>query len=165
MRFIPTILQLFRVPSDHFQPLGSDRSASGAPAARLARHFRVIENMLRPLLVIGALLLSAVLATMASQRQLTFVLIAILALAALAVLLRWPPLGLIFTAVAGLVVPFYGPSGLNVTTVLVAVLLTLWLIGMMVHHRELRLATSRTNWPLLTFMTVALLSFGFGQFS
>jgi hypothetical protein len=118
---------------------------------------------LRPLLVTGTLLLSAVLAFMASQRQLTLVLFLPLGIGLVLTFLRWPSLGLIVASLAGMVVPFLGPSGLNVTMILVALLLGLWLFDMMVRQRQIQLASSRTVLPLLSFLVVAAISFGVGQ--
>jgi O-antigen ligase len=77
--------------------------------------------------------------------------------------LRWPPLGIIVASLAGLVVPFLGPSGLNVTMVLVALLLGLWLLDMVVRPHQIQIAVSRTVWALLAFLLIAVISFGVGQ--
>src|SRR5687768_2357934 len=118
---------------------------------------------LRPLLVVGELLLIAALAFMASQRQLTLVLFLPLGVGLVLTFLRWPSLGLVVAAVAGMVVPFLGPSGLNVTMLLVALLLGLWLLDLMVPQSQIRLARSRAVWPLLAFLVMAFISFGVGQ--
>src|SRR5919106_3624154 len=118
---------------------------------------------LRPLLIISELLLIAVLAFMASQRQLTLVLFLPLGVGLVLTFLRWPSLGLIVASVAGMVVPFLGPSGLNVTMILVALLLGLWLLDLMVPQSQRRLAPSRAVWPLLSFLVMAFISFGVGQ--
>jgi hypothetical protein len=104
----------------------------------------VSQLRLRPLLVVGELLLIAALAFMASQRQLTLALFLPLVVGLVLTFLRWPSLGLVLAAVAGLVVPYLGPSGLNVTMILVALLLGLWLLDMVVLKRRLELAPSRT---------------------
>ena len=119
--------------------------------------------LLRPLLVISELLLIAALAFMASQRQLTLVLILPLGIGMVLAFLRWPPLGLIVAPLAGMIVPFVGPSGLNVTMILVALLLGLWLLEAMVHHYKVQFSPSRTIWPLLCFVIIAFISFGVGQ--
>jgi hypothetical protein len=123
----------------------------------------VSQLRLRPLLVVGELLLIAALAFMASQRQLTLVLFLPLGVGLVLTFLRWPPLGLVVASVAGMVVPFLGPSGLNVTMILVALLLGLWLLDLMVAQSQIRLAPSRTLWPLLSFLVLAFISFGVGQ--
>ena len=125
----------------------------------------VSQFQLRPVLVVGELLLIAALAFMASQRQLKLVLFLPLAVGLVLSFLRWPPLGIILASLAGMVVSYVGPSGLNVTMILVGLLLGLWLLDMMVNQRQIRLAPSRTLWPLLSFLVVALLSFGVGQLS
>lgn len=118
---------------------------------------------LRLLLIGGLLLLSAVLPFVASQRQLLLVPLLPLGIGLVLAILRWPPLGIIVAVVAGMVVPVYGPSGLTATMVLVALLLGLWLLEMMVSRQQIRLAPSRTVWPLLTFLVIAFLSFVVGQ--
>ena len=123
----------------------------------------VSQLRLRPLLVVGELLLIAALAFMASQRQLILVLFLPLSVGLVLTFLRWPPLGIIITSLAGMVVPFSGPSGLTVTMVLVALLLGLWLLDMVVRQRQIRLVPSRTVWPLLSFLIIAFLSLGVGQ--
>ena len=132
---------------------------------RLLRNFSIQypQPWLRQLLVIGQLLFIAALAFRASPRQLTFILYLALGAGLVLTFLRWPSLRFIVTAVAGMVVPFTGPSGLNVTVILVSLLLCLWLLDMMIRQHQIRLAPSRTVWPLLSFLVTAFISFGVGQ--
>lgn len=123
----------------------------------------VSQLSVRPLLIIGQLLLIAALAFMASQRQLTLILFLPLGIGLVLILLRWPVLGLVVASVAGLVVPYLGPSGLNVTMMLIGLLLGLWLLDMLVIQGQIQLAPSRTVWPMLCFLVVAAISFGVGQ--
>ena len=138
-----------------------------SPMRLLRRH--LVQNpqlwrlWLRPLLIIGLLLLSTALAFMSSQRQLMLVLSLPLGVGLVLAFLRWPALGLIVAALAGMVVPYLGPSGINATVLLVALLLGLWLLDMVVRQRQIRLAPSRTVGPLLSFLVIAFLSFGVGQ--
>lgn len=131
----------------------------------MKRFVDVSQLRLRPLLVVGELLLIAALAFVASQRQLMLVLILPLGVGVVLAFLRWPSLGLVVASVAGLIVPYLGPSGLNVTMVLIAMLLGLWLLDMLVSKRPLQIVPSRTVLPLLVFLVVAALSFGVGQLS
>jgi hypothetical protein len=123
----------------------------------------VSQLWLRLLLVIGQLLLIAALAFMASQRQLKLILFLPLGVGLVLTFLRWPSLGLIVASLAGLVVPFLGPSGLTVTMILVALLLGLWLLDMVARQGQIRLVPSPTVWPLLSFLVIAFISFGVGQ--
>ena len=123
----------------------------------------VSQLRLRPVFVVGELLFIAGLAFIASQRQLKLVLFLPLGVGLVLTFLRWPSLGLIIASLAGMVVPFYGPSGLTVTMILVALLLGLWLLDMVVRQRDIRLVPSRTVWPLLSFLVIAFISFGVGQ--
>ena len=123
----------------------------------------VTQLQLRPLLVISELLLIATLAFMASQRHLALILFLPLGVGLVLTFLRWPSLGLIVASLAGIVVPFLGPSGLNVTMILVALLLGLWLLDMIVRLRQIQLVSSRTIWPLLSLVIISIVSFVVGQ--
>lgn len=118
---------------------------------------------LHRLLVIGELLLIAILAFVASQRQLLFVLLLPLGIGVVLVCLRWPSVGLIAATLAGFLIPFHGPSGLNVTMILIALLLGLWLLDMIVIQQQIQITPSRTVWPLLAFLVAGAISFGVGQ--
>ena len=132
---------------------------------RLLRNFGIQypQPWLRQLLVIAQLLFIAALAFRASPRQLTLILYLLLGIGLVLTFLRWPPLGLIVASFAGMVVPFNGPSGLNVTVILVVLLLCLWVLDMLARHREIRLVPSQTIWPVLSFLVIAFISFGVGQ--
>jgi len=123
----------------------------------------VTQLRLRPLLVISELLLIATLAFMASQRHLALILLLPLGLGMVLTFLRWPSLGLIAASLAGIVIPFLGPSGLNVTMILIALLLGLWLLDMIVRLRQIQLTPSRTVWPLLCLFIISIVSFVVGQ--
>src|SRR5215204_3330348 len=123
----------------------------------------VSQLRLRPLFITGELLLIAALAFMASQRQLALVLLLPLGFGMVLTFLRWPILGLIIAFVSGLTIPFLGPSGLNASMIFVALLLGLWLLDMVAIQSEIRLVPSRTLWPLLAFLVMAIISFMVGQ--
>jgi hypothetical protein len=118
---------------------------------------------LRSLIAIGLLLFNAALAYAALQGRLTLALYLLVGFVQVLVFLRWPSLGLIVAALAGMVIPLIGRSGLNITIILVALLLGLWLLDMVVRQRQIQLVASRTVLPLLSFLVVALFSFGLGQ--
>jgi hypothetical protein len=132
---------------------------------RLMRNFSIHhpQPWLRQLLVIGQLLFIAALAFRASQRQLTLILFLAVGIGLVLTFLRWQALGLMVASLAGMVVPFNGPSGLNLTMILVGLLLCLWLLEMAVRQRKVRLVPSGPLWTLLTFLAISLLSFGIGQ--
>ena len=132
---------------------------------RLLRNFPIhdLQPWVRQLLTVVHLLLIAALAFRASQRELTLILFLLVGIALVLFFLRWPPLGVTVTSIAGMVVPFNGPSGLNVTVILVALLLVLWLLDMLVNQHQIRLVASRTVWPLVSFLVIAFISFGVGQ--
>jgi hypothetical protein len=120
-------------------------------------------DRLRPLLVLGEFLFIAALAFSASQRELIMVIILPLGIGLVLTFLRWPPLGIIAASLVGMVVPFLGPSGLNLTMIMVALLLGLWLLQLITRQHQTQFTPSRTLLPLLFFIVVAALSFGVGQ--
>jgi hypothetical protein len=129
-------------------------------------HYHLIGNpllWLRPMLATGVLLISASLVFVANQRQLILGLFLLVGVGLALICLRWPSFGLIIAALAGLVVPYLGPGGLNVTVIMLALLLGLWLLDMIVRQRQFQLVRSRTTLPLLCFLAIAFLSFGVGQ--
>ena len=118
---------------------------------------------LRLFFITGTLLLSITLGYRGSPRQLPVVLFLPVGISLALALLRWPSLGLIIASIGGMIVPFLGPSGLNVTMLLIAFLLGLWLLDMVVRQHEIRLLSSRAIWSLFAFVVAAVLSFGIGQ--
>jgi hypothetical protein len=124
---------------------------------------RTPQFWLRPLIIVSVLLVSSALVFVATRSQLTLVLLLLLGIGVCLSFLRWPWLGIIVASMAGLVVPFTGPSGLNVTMLLVALLLGLWLLEMVAQRRQLYLVPSRTVRPLVAFLVIGCLSFGVGQ--
>ncbi len=135
-----------------------------SPMRLLRQHLNQNPQLqLRYLLVISELLLIAALAFQTSQRLLALVLFLPLGIVLVLAFLRWPSLGLVVAPLAGMIVPFVGPSGLNVTMILVALMLGFWLLEMMIRERQILLATSRAIWPLLAFIVIAFISFGVGQ--
>jgi O-antigen ligase len=62
-----------------------------------------------------------------------------------------------------MLIPFSGPSGLNVVVLGIALLTGLWFLDMFVRQRQIRLIHSRTMPPLIIFIIVSILSFLVGQ--
>jgi hypothetical protein len=73
-------------------------------------------------------------------------------------------LGIAILVVSGMLLPFVGPAGLNATMGLAALLLALWLGDMIIVKRRIEFVSSRTVWPLLALIVVAILAFFSGQF-
>ena len=118
---------------------------------------------LRPLFIAGELFLIAALAFMASQRELTLILFLPLGIGIVLIFLRWPSIGIIAAVVSGMVIPFSGPSGLNVTMIVIALLLGLWLLQIIVRQHQIQISPSGTLLALLFFLVLSAISFGLGQ--
>jgi hypothetical protein len=137
-----------RLVPHHFLPIDRDR----------ARHIG-----LRLLIILAVLLLSAALSLKFPANRLKLVLLLPFGMVALGALLRWPPLGLVILGFGGMVIPFEGPNNLNITVLLSALLLALWLQDIIILKRQRSLASSRTILPLALFIGVSFLAFGSGQ--
>ena len=130
----------------------------------LQNHFpQDTPRRLRLLTAVGLLLFNIALAFVFVQRQATFVLFLIAGVGMVLIFMRWPPIGLIAAALAGAVVPYLGPSGLNMTMILVALMLITWLLDMIVQQRQIRFVSHPAVWLLLSFLVVSVFSFGVGQ--
>jgi hypothetical protein len=116
---------------------------------------------LRPLVVIGVLLLSIGLGYKARPDHLKLIPGLIIGIGMVLIFMRWPPTGLI-AIIGSIAIIFNGPSNSNATMALVALLFGLWLIGMIL-QREVKLVPRGTIWPLLSLVFVASLAFGVGQ--
>lgn len=74
-----------------------------------------------------------------------------------------PELALILTILGGFAIPFYGPSGLNITMLGVTMLLGLWLLEAIVVRRSLRIANSIVVKPALGFVLITVLALVLGR--
>jgi hypothetical protein len=117
---------------------------------------------LRPLVIVGILLVSAGLAYRGSERDLQLVLVLPIGIGVVLLFLRWPPLGLL-ALIGSIAIPFSGPSNSNATLGLAALLLGLWIMDMMVRQRRIQLPVSLPVRPLIFLVIVASLAFGVGQ--
>lgn len=116
------------------------------------------STLLRVGIIAAVLVLSARLATNASERYLLLVVGAVAAV----VLIRVPPLGLLALVVGALVVPLSLGTGtqtrVNVAVLMVPVLVALWLADML-RRRQFHFVPSRTTLPLLALVGAATISF------
>lgn len=82
--------------------------------------------------------------------------------AAMLILLRKPLWGLV-ALIATIIVPIDGPSGVNASMGLSALLVGLWFLKMLVETQRIEIIKSPTVMPLLLFTLVQLLAFLVGQ--
>ncbi len=109
--------------------------------------------------VVGILLASLVVGL---QPSLLYLAIPIGAVGAL-IFWRKPELALVATIQLGMIVPFYGPGGLNLTMIGIAALLGLWIAGMIFQQRSIWLVSPETSRPALLLLGVVILAFVVGQ--
>jgi hypothetical protein len=78
-------------------------------------------------------------------------------------LMRQPNLGFILVFLGGMFVPFTGPSGLNMATVMVGMMLGLWIMDMFVVQRYFSFIRSSVMVPIITFLIITVIAFCMGQ--
>lgn len=116
----------------------------------------------RVLIIVGLFVLSAGIAYQVPSKYLKFLLgLPAVAIGGL-VLLRWRPLGVV--AIAGsIIIPVSGPSGVNATMALVALLLGLWALDKFIaKDQTLTSIPSSTIFPLLMFVLLGFITLGIG---
>ena len=114
--------------------------------------------------IIAAVIMSStVIAFWGSPVIFVLIFVLLFGLAAIVALMRQPSLGFIFIFVSGMFIPFTGPSGLSMATVMVALMLGLWIMDMFVVRRYFALIRSRIMLPIATLSVISVLAFGMGQ--
>ena len=82
---------------------------------------------------------------------------------------RWPDIGFPLFVPVSLLVPFAintgAQTGVNAALMLAMAMIGVWIIDMVVRSRSVRLAPSPTVAPVLGWMIVCVVSFGFGRFN
>ncbi|WP_420643994.1 O-antigen ligase family protein [Candidatus Leptofilum sp.] len=131
----------------------------------IQKTFRTSEGRrwLQVLVMIGALMLSLLIAQTSPQISLLVVAVALPIVAIGAYLLvRHPPIGfLLIIAVSTVISIDIPPIGLIATLILL--LTMLWIVDMVVQRREINFVNSPTMTPLVMFTAVVILSFIVGQ--
>jgi len=121
-----------------------------------------ISVWIGPLVVITAIPISATLAYIVKPSKLPLLLLPLPAIG-IVILFSEKPLWGLIALIFTIALPVNGPSGLNATMVIVALLFGLWLAKMLLNERELKFVASLPMKPLLALNIGAILSFGFGQ--
>jgi hypothetical protein len=121
------------------------------------------STLLRWMILFGVLSVAALLPWMGREREMMLLIAGMVGIGGLWFLLRWPPMGVFVAIFGGMVIRFHGPSGLNITMIVLAMAVGLWLATMLLHQKRVALLPSITNLPLLVMVVMGFLSFGFGQ--
>jgi len=120
------------------------------------------DAWLRPAAVVAVILFSIALAAIGSEEIWLAVVALPVAVTGFFVLMRWPALGLV-AAFGSVMIAKNGPSGLNATMVVVALLLGLWVLDALIQRPKLRLSDSMIDRALLAMLGVAVLATVAGQ--
>lgn len=81
----------------------------------------------------------------------------------LLVFMRYPEFGLLITLLGGFAIPYYGPSGLNITMLGVSALLGLWLFEQIVYRQPISWVSYPFMRPMFALVFTATISFAIGQ--
>ncbi|MBV7328049.1 hypothetical protein KFU94_07275 [Chloroflexi bacterium TSY] len=113
-------------------------------------------------IIICILGFSALVVPLLSSAQIILLIGAILAVVPIRMLPAHP--GMVFIALMGtLLIPYNGPSGVNLTMGLVAGMLGIWLLRMLLENGQIEMVSSLPVRPMLLFVLVAIIAYGIGQ--
>lgn len=125
------------------------------------------QRRIQVMVVAGVLLLSGFIVHLLPVKYLPFPLAVIVAIGALVVYLRTPPLGILGFMVSALLIRFEigtnTGTSINFAVLLLPLLTGVWLADMIIRKRKIELVRSRAIYPLLALAMVSLLAFGIGQ--
>lgn len=129
--------------------------------------YRVIyalQRWMRPLMAVGVVLLSALVAYVGASHDMVMLATVALvgALIGVVILFKYPSLGII-ALVASLMITYDGPSHLNVSMVLVVGLFGIWLLEVLFTQQNLGIGASKSYYPLIALVLVSIMAFGVGQ--
>ena len=114
-------------------------------------------------IVITTIMVSTIVSFWGSTRTLMLLLALLGGGAIILILLKLLNFGFILILLAGMFVPFTGPSGLNAAVLMVTLLIGLWLLNMFVVKRKFQFVHSRTMLSVIVFLVVSVIAFGMGQ--
>lgn len=77
--------------------------------------------------------------------------------------MRRPGIALVCTLLGGMIIPFSGPGGVNLTMLGLAMLIGLWLFGMLYERRDIWFASPTTARAALIMLVIVVLAFIVGQ--
>jgi hypothetical protein len=122
-------------------------------------------RLIRFAILVGVLISSGLVAILMSETQMPLLLMLFAGIAGALVLIKWPGFGIIVILFGGVFVPDVGPKNINLPIVMVALLFFLWVMDMVVVQKKVRIVPSRVYLPLILFLVISFIAFGFGQFS
>lgn len=123
---------------------------------------QMAQRQLRPIIIVGVLAISAIIAYLGTADDFLILAAAVLAIIGGVVLLKIPELGYILLILT-MLVTYDGPSHFNVTMLFVVVLFGLWLIDTVINQKPFGFTESRTYLPLFVLVSISILAFVVGQ--
>jgi len=114
-------------------------------------------------IILSAILGGTIVSYWGSSRTLSLLIVLLVGIGATLILMRHPSLGFILVLLGGMFVRWSGPSGLNAAALVIAVLLTIWLVDMLVVKRRFQFANTRVLLPVTIFLVISIVAFVLGQ--
>ena len=114
-------------------------------------------------IIAAVVLLSIYISFWGSSRIQTLIPIALGGIGALIVLLRHIRIGFLLILAAGMFIPYNGPGGVNAAVLMVALLLSLWLMEMFIARRRFQFVRSRAMLPVILLLVISFIAFWMGR--
>lgn len=108
-------------------------------------------------------LTTLVLAYWGSSRTMILLLVVLGVIAGVPFLLRQPNLGVVLIIVGGMLVPYSGPAGVNMSVFAVALTIGVWLMNMLVIQKRFNFIKSQVFLPIMIMLAISVIAFGMGQ--
>jgi O-antigen ligase len=128
----------------------------------LARHYGLNPHQIATWGIISAILLASL---VVGLRTSILYLALPLGVGVALLFLRQPGLGVILTLLGGMIIPFNGPGGVNLTILGILFLTVLWLLGMIIRRGDIQFDFVAVTRPALLLIVVATLALVIGQIS
>ncbi|MEZ4731873.1 MAG: hypothetical protein R3E79_32535 [Caldilineaceae bacterium] len=129
---------------------------------RLARRHRLNPQPILTWVIISGVLLASVI--IGVRTSLLYLALPV-GVGAVLLFLRQPAVGVTLTMIGGMMMPFNGPGGVNLTMVGILFLTGLWFLGMIMVWGDLRFEVVQITRPALLLLVVVALALVIGQVS
>jgi hypothetical protein len=114
-------------------------------------------------IVLLVVLMTLVLAYWGSSRIMILLLALFGAIAGIPFLLKQPNLGIVLIIAGGMLVPYSGPAGVNMSVFAVALTIGVWLMNMLVIQKKFKFINSQIFLPMMIMLVISVIAFGMGQ--
>lgn len=114
-------------------------------------------------IVVAVALASVVISYWGSMRMMMLVPAMMGGIAGFFVLQKHMQIGYVLLLLSGMFIPYSGPGGVNAAALMVAVLVSLWLVDMFIVKRHFQFVRSRALLPVIFLLVISVIAFGMGR--